>query len=255
MLTRFSDLPQLKVKRTFELILDLLKEKILSGDLSPGDRLPPERSLAETLGVGRPSVREAYRALELLGVIQVRKGNEGGAFIAEPSESLTSRTISDLMRWHHVDLPTLAEARRFIERGTAELAAQRASKDDLAALEELLDRAGELAARGESVAELGLEFHSILARAAGNPLLYVALLSVTDLMRHILRKINPTAEATRKELQEHRRLVEAVSSGQAGRAGELMDHHLRESQRRLESLADRAQESDPESSPGHRELT
>jgi len=235
--TRFPEFPQLKVKRTFELIVDVLKEKILSGDLSPGDRLPPERTLAESLGVGRPSVREAYRTLELLGVVQVRKGNEGGAFIIEPSESLTSQTISDLMRWHHVDLPTLAEARRFIERGTAELAAQRASKEDLAAMGDLLDRAVDQAALGESVAELGLEFHLMLAKAAGNPLLYVALTSITDLMRQVLRKIAPTPEATRNELEEHRRLLKAVSNSQVEQAGELMDTHLRSSQRRLELLA------------------
>ncbi len=233
-----SDLPQLKVKRTFELIVDLLKEKVISGELSPGDRLPPERSLAETLGVGRPSVREAYRALELLGIIHVRKGNEGGAFIAEPFNASTSRTISDLMRWHHTDLAALAEARRFIERGTAELAAERASQEDLAALKEILDRAAEMSLRRESVTELGIQYHLMMARASGNPLLYIALTSIIDLMRQVLCKITPDAGATQKELEEHRRLLEAIYNRNGELAGELMDTHLRKSQRRLEVLAE-----------------
>lgn len=203
--------------------------------------------------MGRSSVREAYRVLELLGIVQVRKGNDGGPFIVEPSNASASETITDLMRWHNVDLATLAEGRRFIERGTAELAGQRASQEDLSTLEEILDRAAERVARAEPVADLGIEFHLTLARVARNPLLLMALTSIMELMRRVLRKITPNAETTRQELLEHRQLLEALKAHQAERAGWLMDRHLRHSQRRLEALAERpegVQTVPPAATPG-----
>jgi len=78
----------------------------------------------------------------------------------------------------------------------------------------------------------------MMARASGNPLLYIALTSIIDLMRQVLCKITPDAGATQKELEEHRRLLEAIYNRNGELAGELMDTHLRKSQRRLEVLAE-----------------
>jgi len=232
-----SELPLLKTKRTFELIVDLLKEKILSGEFSTGDRLPPERSLAEALGVGRPSVREAYRALELLGIIDVRKGTDGGSFIVVPSSQSTSETITDLIRMHHVELATLAEARLFIEKGTAELAAKRATPSDVKALEAMLDQAAAQTAKGISVADLGIEFHLKIAAVGANPLLIMALTSIMELMRRVLRRRTLSSETTRFELSEHWNLLKAIKIGNAELAGVLMDQHLRRSLERLEEQA------------------
>ena len=230
-------LPLVKTKRTFELIVDLLKERILSGEFSPGDRLPAERNLAGALGVGRPSVREAYRTLELMGIVEIRKGADGGAFIVAPSSQTTSETITDLMRMHHVDLATLAEARLFIEKGTAELAAQRATPADIQTLEGILQQAFERAARGETTADLGIDFHLKISAAGANPLLNMSLTSIMELMRRVLRTRKPSAETTKLELNEHRNLLDAIRAGDADQAGMLMDQHLRRSLERLQEQA------------------
>jgi DNA-binding FadR family transcriptional regulator len=232
-----TTLPQIKPKRTFELIVDLLKDRILSGEFSPGDRLPAERSLAEALGVGRPSVREAYRALELMGIVDIRKGVVGGAFIKAPSQLSASETITDLLRMQHVELTTLAEARLFIERGTAELAAKRATPADIKKLTEILERAKVLMEKGEQIADLGIEFHLKIAATGGNPLLSMSLTSIMELMRRVLRRWVPPAEATQFELREHFILLDAIADGDADRAVQLMDQHLRRSMERLEGLA------------------
>jgi len=229
-----AGLPAVKTKRTFELIVDLLKERILSGEFSPGDRLPAERNLAEALGVGRPSVREAYRALELMGILEIRKGIDGGAFIVAPSNQSTSETITDLMRMHHVELATLAEARLFIEKGTAELAAGKASPTDIECLEKILDHVSDRVARGESVADLGIEFHLKIAEAGANPLLCMSLTSVMELMRRELRRRRPSAETSKFELREHRKLLKAIKERDAEQAVLLMDLHLRRSLERLQ---------------------
>jgi len=232
-----TGLPLIKTKRTFELIADLFKERILSGEFSPGDRLPAERNLAGALGVGRPSVREAYRALELRGVIEIRKGADGGAFIVAPSRQSTSETITDLMRMHHVDLATLAEARLFIEKGTAELAAKRATSSDIQTLEEILEQAFERAAMGETTVDLGIDFHLRISAVGANPLLNMSLISIMELMRRLLRKRTPSPETTKLELSEHRDLLDAIRAGDADQAGMLMDQHLRRSLERLQEQA------------------
>ena len=234
-----AQFPTLKAKRTFELIVDLIKERVFSGDYAPGDRLPAERSLAEALGVGRASVREAYRALELLGVIEIRKGAEGGAFIQEPTQQSASETISDLLRLHNTSLSSLAEARLYIERGTAELAARRAQANDLERLGEIMARAEQSIAQGRSAAEDTIEFHLTLARISGNPILAMALKSIMELLRLMLRRLAPDQETARHEWGEHGRILEALRTGRAELAGELMDQHLRRSMQRLEVLAGR----------------
>jgi DNA-binding FadR family transcriptional regulator len=227
-------LPVVKAKRTFELIVDLLKERILSGEFSPGDRLPAERNLAEALGVGRPSVREAYRALELMGILEIRKGTDGGAFIVAPSNQSTSETIADLMRMHHVELATLAEARLFIEKGTAELAAEKAAPSDIETMEKILGQVSDRVAAGRSVADLGIEFHLKISEAGANPLLHMSLASIMELMRRELRRRRPTAQTATFELQEHRNLLKAIKDRNAGRAVLVMDQHLRRSLERLQ---------------------
>jgi DNA-binding FadR family transcriptional regulator len=235
-----AELTQLKMKRTFEVIVDLLKEKIITGELSPGDRLPPERALAEALGVGRPSVREAYRALELVGVIDIRKGAEGGAFIVEPTFESGGKAISDLLRLHNIELSTMAEARLFIESGTVELAAQRAAPEDIAKLEELMVQAERKVARGVAPSDESIAFHLALAEISGNPVLIMALSSINDLMLKFLKRLAPTPETAARELVEHNRILDAVRRGRPEEARRLMSDHLRHSQARLEEMIEAA---------------
>ena len=113
-------LDRVKVRRTFEVIVDLIKDRIFSGEYRPGDRLPAEREAAERLGVGRPAVREAYRALEMVGIVQIRKGKQGGAFIVERDRRTVTETLSDLIRLREVRISELTEARMVLETRVAE---------------------------------------------------------------------------------------------------------------------------------------
>ena len=225
-----------RAKRTFEVVVELLQGKIFSGEYLPGDRLPSERTLAEQLRVGRPAVREAYRAMELLGILEIRRGNEGGAFIREPCGDSAAEMIGDVFKFQKVDLSSLAEARIAVERAIAELAAARATAEDFSNMEEILGRADERISQGLSATEEGIEFHLAVARASRNPVLLMVLSSITGFMRLWLKKLGPTAATSRREQGEHAGLLACLRQGRTEEAGRLIEEHLRYSKERLEAL-------------------
>jgi GntR family transcriptional regulator, transcriptional repressor for pyruvate dehydrogenase complex len=228
--------PRLKTKRTFELIVDLFKEKIVAGEYRIGDRLPSERELADMLKVGRPSVREAYRTLELLGVLEIRKGNEGGAFIRELDRQSASRTISDLLQFQNVTLSSLAASRLIIEKGLAEETIRRARPSDLRRLRQVLEANEAAVLNGTIPGRASLDLHLELARISGNPVMVMVLSSILDLMWLFLTRLKPDVETARQDLEEHRLIVAAVEDRQPQRLLELLDHHLQNSRARLEAV-------------------
>jgi GntR family transcriptional repressor for pyruvate dehydrogenase complex len=175
--------------------------------------------------------------MELLGILEIRRGNEGGAFILEPGRDSAADAIGDVLRFQKIDLSALAEARIAVERAIAELTAARATPEDFASIEAILDRADERIARGLSAAEEGIEFHLAIARASRNPVLLMVLSSLMGLMRLWLKKLGPTAATSRREQGEHRRFLACLKQGRTEEAGRLIVEHLRYSKERLESLS------------------
>src|SRR3954452_19626256 len=128
------------IARASSSIADQIRQAILTGKLDQGERLPPERELAEQFGVSRVTVRDALRALEAMGLIEVRVGARGGAFATVPSGSIVGQTMSDMMMMSAVTPEDIVEARLVVELGTATLACARATDEDLAELQDLAER-------------------------------------------------------------------------------------------------------------------
>lgn len=227
----------IKAKRTFELIADVLKDRIFAGQYRPGDRLPPEREMAEMLKVGRPAVREAYRALELIGIVEVRKGKDGGAFIREPDHRSVTRSLTDLVRLRHVSLADLTEARLMMEKNVAELAVERVAADDLVELNAWIDRAIAKLDAGLSAAEENIGFHLRLAEISGNPVLVMVLSSIMDLLAVVLRALGSNRAHSREVAEDHHAIVAALKTRDLGRLWPVMDRHIRSSNERLTALA------------------
>src|SRR5256885_12323508 len=119
------------VARASSSIADQIRQAIVTGKLDQGARLPPERELAEQFGVSRVTVRDALRALEAMGLIEVRVGARGGAFVTVPTGSLVGQTMSDMMMMSAVTPEDIVEARLIVELGTVTLAGARATGEDL----------------------------------------------------------------------------------------------------------------------------
>src|SRR3982751_6174688 len=127
------------IARASSSIADQVRQAILTGKLDQGDRLPPERELAEQFGVSRVTVRDALRALEAMGLIEVRVGARGGAFVTVPTGSLVGQTMSDMMMMSAITPEDIVEARLVVEVGAGTAACARATEDDIG----LMGREGE----------------------------------------------------------------------------------------------------------------
>jgi GntR family transcriptional regulator, transcriptional repressor for pyruvate dehydrogenase complex len=150
-----------------------IREQILSGELSPGDRLPAESALSAHYQVSRNTVREALRSLASQGLIAIKRGVTGGAFVATLSPAQVSdalqMSLTVLADREHVSVPQLLEVREILEVPAAELAALRRTDDDLISIHEtLFDQTSMPPAQVFAASQ---EFHARLVRAAHNPLL------------------------------------------------------------------------------------
>ena len=146
-------------------LLEALKGLILEGEIVPGTRLPSERVLAKRFGVARPSLRQALKVLDVMGIVHPRVGD--GTYLDERPEAILRQPIEFLMLLNQIPMADLFEARLLVEPSVAARAAERATARDLAAMEQTIERlraAKEMAA----VVEADKEFHKVIFSAAGN---------------------------------------------------------------------------------------
>lgn len=205
----------------------MIKAKIVSGVWNPGDRLPPEHELGEQLGISRNSLREAVKALAFLGVLDVRHG--GGTYVTslEPDILLTSLAfVTDM----HDDraLREMFHIRRVLESHAAAEAARTATADEIQALRDELKTVDEIAQAADYLAH-GAQFHRVLCDISGNR--YLTALVTSLIARPLFDRATaePLAHATvARTVHEHEAIVEAIASGDAARASELIEQHVAE---------------------------
>jgi GntR family transcriptional repressor for pyruvate dehydrogenase complex len=216
------------VARASSAISEQIRTAIISGRLTAGDRLSPERELAEQFGVSRVTVRDALRSLEAMGLIEVRVGARGGAFVTAPTGSRVAQAMSDMMLMSVISPEDVAESRLIVELGTVTLACARATDQDLQALRDLAERGAAALAAGTYTRELSWEFHSLLAHAAHNG----AVDGLTQSFRSTLSMHPVRAREGEKAhvatVEEHRRILAALEAHDPERArNEMADHLLR----------------------------
>lgn len=214
------------VPRASSAIADQIRGAILSGRLSEGERLPPERELAVQFGVSRVTVRDALRVLEAMGLVEIRVGSRGGAFVTVPTGSVVGQTMSDMMLMQALSQEDVVEARLVIELGTVTLACARATDEDLERLREIGERSREAAADRSYTRELSWDFHAAIADAAHN----VAVAGFTQSFRTSLSMHPIRAREGRKGLErsieEHARIYDAIARRDGATARREMALHL-----------------------------
>jgi GntR family transcriptional repressor for pyruvate dehydrogenase complex len=216
------------VARASSTIAEQIRNAILTGRVKAGERLSPERELAEQFGVSRVTVRDALRSLEAMGLIEVKVGARGGAFVTAPTGSKVAQSMSDMMAMSAVTPEDIVEARLIVELGTVTLACSRATDEELAQMRELCERGREALAAGTYTRELSWDFHGRLARAAHNGAVDGLTQSFrSTLSMHPLR-VREGARAHVLTVDEHLRIVEALERRDGGTARrEMADHLLR----------------------------
>jgi len=222
-------LNRVNIGRISEVIVDQIRLLIRQGRLTAGDRLPAERELCERFGVSRVTVREALRVLEANGLVDIRVGARGGAFVTAPSSRLVGEGIADLITLASLSAVEVTEARLVFELGIVPLVCERATEEDVAALYEICDRSdAALEADSEDYPlELSAEWHTRYAQSAHNRAVAMLVESLHGPMVMSLQQARQTAPAHgRRGVQEHRALVDAIAARDAARATALMTTHL-----------------------------
>ncbi|RYF60803.1 MAG: FadR family transcriptional regulator [Comamonadaceae bacterium] len=182
-----------QTSRAFEEVMAQLRRLTLDGQLKPGDRLPAERDLAVKLGVSRNTVREALRGLEMSGVLQLRKGAHGGAFLIAPNGGKVSTALQDMFQLGSVTPAQLTEARLFISASVVRVACQRIREEDIRELEASVEKARLAGEEGDLLlrSRTNLQFHRILARSTDNPIFVAVMNGLIDIMSNFIDTLGP----------------------------------------------------------------
>jgi DNA-binding FadR family transcriptional regulator len=217
--------------RTFEQILLQIEEAILGGRLRPGDRLPPERDLAQTFGVSRASVREALRVLEMFGVIVARRGTgpDAGSVVAEGAQSGLQSALRLHMGLLRIPTRDMVEVRAVLEQQAARKAAERGDEKLTVRLRAIVE--GMRAAKTiDEFNELDTEFHVEIAHVSGNAVLPVLMEALRGAMRRaMLEGFQQLADwrAERDHLVgEHEQMIDCIEKGDREGAGAAVQNHV-----------------------------
>lgn len=211
-------------ERLYQEVVRQIEERIGRGELKPGDMLPPERVMAEEFGVSRTVIREATKALELQGLVEVQHGR--GVMMARPTPERFTESLLRYVRIQQSPLWALHELRSILEVEIAGLAAERRTDQDLQALQGLIERMNKTIDTPAEYVEHDLEFHLMISRAAHNPLFPLVLEPVMTLMRES-RRVGLTARnAPRRSIGAHRRIFAAIRAQDRNGAEAAMREHL-----------------------------
>lgn len=217
-----------KTKKVYEEIIGQIKKLIIDGKLQPGDKLLSERELAERLNVSRASVREAFSALEMMGIITIRPGE--GSFVKQVSFEGMMEPLSFFLQVEIDDLFQLLEVRKILEIETAALAAERATPEDLEEIKSALACMLEEVNNGGTGENGDAAFHFSIAKAANNPVLIKVMHTISDLLAKTFR-------TTRQKMflieniptllhQSHYEIYEAITAHNPRLARIKMKEHL-----------------------------
>jgi len=224
--------------RVAEEIVHQLRTLILRGDYAVGDKLPPERRLAEELGVNRASLREAIKALEHMGLVKTRQGD--GTRVLDFMQTAGVELVSHLIpRDGSPDLTILGDVldfRRWFGREVARLAAERATPEDLKALEEIVDKAGDPGLEAGELLKLDFEFYVRLTDAAKNRVMKLLVNTIRGAVltyAPFFAQFMPPSPTVRKHQKE---LLKAVQTKDAEGAQKHADAYLRKGLEQIQAF-------------------
>lgn len=218
-------------------VVEHIRGRIERGELGPGDRLPPERDLALSLGVSRPMVRCGLKALAAMGILVSRRG--AGTFIADGPPNLGGESLGLIAALHGLTIDEMFDARLLLETGVAALAAEHATPEQVATM---ADEVSEMFASlddPQTFLRHDVRFHRVVAAGCGNRVLGALVEMVAGQFYEQRRETASMGRDLHESAEEHRRIFRAIRKRDAAAARQAMGDHLRRSQSTqvLESLA------------------
>lgn len=222
------ELKPIKTRKIYEEIVERIREFITSGELQPGDRLPSERDMAERLQVSRASVREAFSALEMLGLLEIRTGE--GTYIRQVNIESVMSSLTWVLYMEKDAVLELLEVRKILEVQVAALAAQRANPEDLQNIEEALKQMYQDLQNVRLGEHADERFHFAIAQATHNKILIHLMSALSDTMERTLKasrsKLYEGKDMPERLYKEHALIYEAIRQQEPSEASERMFAHL-----------------------------
>jgi GntR family transcriptional repressor for pyruvate dehydrogenase complex len=214
----------IKSTRIYEEIVRQVKAMIAEGRLKSGDQLPPERDLAEQFVVSRTSVREALRALESLGLVEIRAGE--GTFVRQVSVDALIEPLALIMATQRGAIGELFEARRLLEPAIAGLAALRATPEEIQEMARILDAQAAEVRAGRTGLPQDAQFHAAIAAAAHNRAISRLVHGIMDLLTQSREESLSRPGRPTRSHEDHRRVLEAIRARDPRAAEHAMREHL-----------------------------
>lgn len=217
-----------KRQRVSESVANQIKQAIFSGRLAPGHKLPPEREMAEQFATSRVALREALRGLEQEGMIEIRRGFGGGAFVADFDNALRALadSLNTVVKLGQARSGHLTEVRSMLEPVMARLAAARATAEDIRAIRLVVEAQEAELAAGVLSRKFDMEFHRAVAAACHNPVLSIVVTAINDAIREAIYRSRLTEEMRRQVVRFHRQVFEAIAGRDQQRAMRWMQEHV-----------------------------
>ncbi len=216
---------EINLESPVERIIRQIRELITSGQLKPGDRLPPERKLAEVLGVGRTNVRDAIKKLEFYGILKTLP--QSGTIVAGMGITALEGLISDVLKIENSDFGSLIETRVLLETASARLAAERRTEEDIESMKEALKAYEEKVNHGLQAVEEDLMFHLKIAEASKNTVLKSLMLIITpDIINNFIQLDVCKDGRTYTALDEHKVILKHIIAQEPENAAQAMRDHL-----------------------------
>ena len=220
-----------KPKKAYEIVVEQIQEMIMSGKLKKGQKLLAEREMAAELNVGRPTVRESLRALEVIGLIESRHGD--GNFVKEDFTDGLIKPLTMVFFLEDKDRNDIIELRNMTECKTAELAAANRTDEEIDKLKELI-RAFKTERELQELARLDGEFHSYIAEISRNQLVISVYNAMSSLINRFIRDVHQKSlnnffgeeKAKAQILQDHQGILDAIIQRDQKKASDLMLKHL-----------------------------
>jgi DNA-binding FadR family transcriptional regulator len=226
-------------KRTFEEVSSEIKRMIFRGVLKPGDRLPSEAQLARQFNVGRQTVRESLRILELSGFLTIQKGSTGGSVIEDTILNTISNSLFDALQMGKIKPTELTIARLEIEKAVLSYAMQNADPVDFKRLQENIDGAKRKLQANIQPFTDNIDFHRLLAKASKNYVFVIVADSIFAFMAEFYSRLEPEIEVSENVIPIHQEILNAMIRKDARKATTLLENHILETGKRVEGLVDR----------------
>ena len=220
-----------KKSRIFQDVVEQIQEAILSGILTEGDRLPPERELCETFNISRGALREALRVLEHKGLLEIKLGTGGGAVIRSAGVEQFTETLALLIRFGKISVIDIGEFRVGVEGQIASLAAEKSSEKDIVILEKLIQKLKKFKDIGipawEDFLEIDKKLHMEIARISGNALYkYVDDVVHDNIQKYFDKYLEVTNSSIGGIYSDLEQLVQAIKKKDSNLAAKLAKKHV-----------------------------